>query len=108
MSVALTKDAASHVEHMLARRGRGIGLRVGTTKSGCSGYAYDIDYADEIDDSDFVYESHGVKVIVNEHSLEHLDGLVIDYVRQNVLNKGFEFSNPNVKEMCGCGESLSF
>lgn len=108
MSVSLTENAARHIENMLAQRGGGLGIRIGTAKSGCSGYAYDIDYADEVNDGDLVFESHGVKVIVNEQYLEHLDGLVIDYVRQNVLNKGFEFNNPNVKDMCGCGESLAF
>ena len=108
MSVTLTENAAKHVEKMLQQRGNGIGLRLSTRKSGCSGYAYEVDYADEVVEGDLVYDSHGVKVIVNEEHLAHLDGLEIDFVKQNVLNQGFEFNNPNVKDMCGCGESVTF
>jgi iron-sulfur cluster assembly protein len=108
MSVTLTEKAAQHVENMLQQRGSGIGLRLGTKKSGCSGYAYEVDYADDVEDGDLVFDSHGVKVIVHQDHLEHLDGLEIDYVKQNALNQGFEFNNPNVKDMCGCGESITF
>jgi len=108
MSVTLTENAARHVENMLEKRGSGIGLRIGTRKSGCSGYAYEVDYADEVVEGDHVYESHGVKVIINEEHLAFLDGLQVDFVKQNMLNEGFEFNNPNVKDMCGCGESVSF
>ena len=108
MSVTLTENAAQHVEKMLHQRGSGIGLRLSTRKSGCSGYAYEVDYADELDQGDHVYDSHGVKIIVNEKHLVYLDGLEIDFVKQNVLNQGFEFNNPNVKDMCGCGESVTF
>ena len=108
MSVTLTENAAKHVEKMLQQRGNGIGLRLSTRKSGCSGYAYEVDYADEVVEGDLVFDSHGVKVIVNEEHLAHLDGLEIDFVKQNVLNQGFEFNNPNVKDMCGCGESVTF
>ncbi len=108
MTVTLTENAAQHVESMLQKRGSGIGLRLSTRKSGCSGYAYEVDYADELGEGDHVYDSHGIKVIVNEKHLVHLDGLEIDFVKQNVLNQGFEFNNPNVKDMCGCGESVTF
>jgi iron-sulfur cluster assembly protein len=108
MSVTLTESAARHVKEMLAKRGSGIGLRISTRKSGCSGYAYQVDYVDEPAEGDHVYESQGVQVIINEQDLAHLDGLQIDYVKQNMLNEGLEFNNPNVKEMCGCGESVSF
>jgi iron-sulfur cluster assembly protein len=108
MSVTLTESAARHVNEMLAKRGSGIGLRISTRKSGCSGYAYQVDYVDEPAEGDLVCESQGVKVIINEQDLAHLDGLQIDYVKQNMLNEGLEFNNPNVKEMCGCGESVSF
>ncbi|MGD8514259.1 MAG: iron-sulfur cluster assembly accessory protein [Granulosicoccaceae bacterium] len=107
MSVALTDGAARHVEMMLEKRGHGVGLRLGTRKSGCTGFAYVVDYADLVDDSDVVFESHGVKVVVDKQSLPRLDGLEVDYVKQNVANQGFEFHNPNVKDMCGCGESFS-
>lgn len=107
MAIELTKAAASHVVNELNKRGRGEGLRVGTKKSGCTGFAYVVDYADQIGEADLVYQSHGVKVVVDEQSLANLDGMVIDFVRTNLLNQGFEFRNPNVKDMCGCGESFS-
>ncbi len=107
MAVTLTESAARHVAGMLEKRGRGVGLRVGTRKSGCTGYAYDVDYADDVDDGDQVFESHGVKVVVDGVSLARIDGMEIDYVRSSLLNQGFEFRNPNVKDTCGCGESFS-
>lgn len=107
MAIELTQTAAQRVQTMLAKRGSGVGLRVGTRKSGCTGFAYVVDYADTIEDDDTVFESHGVKVIVNQASLPQLDGMQLDYVKTNALNEGFEFKNPNVKDMCGCGESFS-
>lgn len=107
MTVRLTEAAANHVRSMLGKRGRGLGLRVATKKSGCSGFAYVVDYADLVDDDDQVFESHGVKVVVDEQSLRQIDGMEIDFVRENILNEGFEFRNPNVKDQCGCGESFS-
>ena len=108
MAVNLTENAATHIKTMLQKRADAIGLRVSTRKSGCTGYAYDIDYADSIDDDDHVFESNEVKVIVNDKHLNFLDGMTIDFVKQNMLNEGFEFINPNVKDECGCGESVSF
>ncbi|MGB5260058.1 MAG: iron-sulfur cluster assembly accessory protein [Gammaproteobacteria bacterium] len=107
MTVMLTEDAARHVESMLHKRGHGLGLRLGTKQSGCSGFSYVVDYADAADDDDVVFESHGVKVVVNRLSLPQLDGLEVDYLRTNALNQGFEFRNPNVRDACGCGESFS-
>jgi iron-sulfur cluster assembly protein len=107
MAVTLTQAAATHVAGMLSKRGSGIGLRVATRKSGCTGYAYDVDYADEIRDSDEVFESHGVKIVVDPDSLARINGMEIDFVRSSLLNQGFEFRNPNVKDTCGCGESFS-
>lgn len=107
MAVQLTPDAAQHVQAMLGRRGSGIGLRLGTKKSGCSGFAYVVEYADAVGEEDEVFESHGVKVVVDRRSLPNLDGMEVDYVRTNVINQGFEFNNPNVKDECGCGESFS-
>jgi iron-sulfur cluster assembly protein len=107
MAVELTTAAAQHVAREISKRGSGEGLRVGTKKSGCTGFAYVVDYADTIDEDDAVYESHGVRVVVNKDSLEQLDGMVIDFVKTNLLNEGFEFRNPNIKDMCGCGESFS-
>ena len=107
MAIELTEAAAAHVSRELARRGRGKGLRVSTKKSGCTGFAYVVDYADEIGAGDRTYDSHGVTVVVDEKSLPRLEGLVVDFVKTNLLNEGFEFRNPNIKEMCGCGESFS-
>lgn len=107
MSIQLTEAAAERVRTMLEKRGEGIGLRLGTRKSGCSGFAYVVDYADAVGDDDQVFESHGVKVVIDSKSMPMLDGMELDYVRQNALNEGFEFNNPNVKDSCGCGESFS-
>lgn len=108
MAVTLTENAIEHVKSMLHKRGGGIGLRVGTRKSGCTGYAYEVDYADEVSDGDHVFESGDIKVVVGDSDMAFLDGMTIDFVRQNMLNQGFEFINPNVKDECGCGESVSF
>lgn len=107
MAVQLTESAARHVAREIEKRGSGEGLRVATRKSGCSGFAYVVDYADEIGADDHVYESHGVKVVVDDRSLAQVDGMVIDFVRTNLLNQGFEFRNPNIKDTCGCGESFN-
>lgn len=107
MAIQLTENAAQHIQRMLDKRGHGVGLRLGTKKSGCSGFAYLVDYADEIGDDDVVFEGHGVKVVVDQASLPRLDGMELDYVKSNILNEGFEFRNPNVKDSCGCGESFS-
>lgn len=107
MPIQLTETAAQRVKTMLDKRGCGLGLRLGTRKSGCSGFAYVVDYADEIRADDAVFESHGIKVVVDASSLPALEGLEVDYVRNNALNEGFEFRNPNVKDTCGCGESFS-
>ena len=106
MAIALTQAAAEHVKATLVRRGKGEGLRIGVKKSGCSGYAYVLDYADEIKPEDLVYEQLGVKVIVEAGSLSYLDGTEVDYVREG-LNSFFKFHNPKVKDSCGCGESFS-
>jgi len=107
MAITLTTAAASHVQSMLQKRGKGVGLRLGTRASGCSGYAYVVDYADEIRDEDQVFDCHGVKVVVDKKSLAFLEGMELDYVTNNILHQGFEFHNPNVKDMCGCGESFN-
>jgi iron-sulfur cluster assembly protein len=108
MPVTLTENAAKHIHSMLEKRGHGFGLRLGTKTSGCSGFSYVVDYADDVnDDQDVVFDSHGIKVVVDKQSLNNLEGMTIDYVKNNILNEGFEFINPNVKDMCGCGESFS-
>lgn len=106
MAVTLTDSAANHVARMIQRRGHGLGLRIATKKSGCSGFAYVVDYADDLDEDDQVFESNGVKVVVDGESLSRLDGMEVDFVKSSLLNEGFEFRNPNVKNACGCGESF--
>jgi iron-sulfur cluster assembly protein len=106
MAVSLTQPAADRVKSYLDARGRGVGLRVGIKKTGCSGYAYVVNYADDVDDSDVVFEDHGVKVVVDRKSLELIDGTEVDFVKQG-LNEAFRFRNPNVTGECGCGESFS-
>jgi iron-sulfur cluster assembly protein len=103
--ITLTDKAAQHVSRYLTRRGKGVGLRVGVKTTGCSGLAYKLEYADEIAAEDQVFESKGVKVIVDPKSLPYIDGTELDYAREG-LNEGFRFNNPNVKDECGCGESF--
>ena len=107
MNITLTENAANHIASMLTKRGKGIGLRVGTRESGCSGYAYEVEYADDIGENDVVFESHNVKLVIDQESLKILDGMQLDYVKSGLLHEGFEFNNPNVKNMCGCGESFN-
>ncbi|HEY0722286.1 MAG TPA: iron-sulfur cluster assembly protein IscA [Gammaproteobacteria bacterium] len=106
MSITLTEIAAERVKGFLANRGKGAGLRLGVRTSGCSGMAYVIEFADKVEAEDNVFESHGVKVIVDPKSLAFLDGTEVDFAREG-LNEGFKFNNPNVKNSCGCGESFN-
>ncbi len=107
MSVTLTQAAADRVKMMVEKRGKGLGLRVSTKVSGCAGFSYVVDYADEILETDSVFESFDVKVVVPHDSLPHIDGMELDYVIGGLLNAGFEFNNPQVKDSCGCGTSFS-
>lgn len=106
MSVTLTEKAASRVQTFLAKRGEGAALRLGVRTSGCSGMAYKLEFADVVNPEDAQFESHGVKVVVDPKSLPYLDGTVLDFAKEG-LNEGFKFSNPNVKDECGCGESFN-
>lgn len=106
MAITLTESAANRVSTFLANRGKGIGLRLGIKTSGCSGLAYVLEFVDTLNPDDQVFESHGVKVIVDTKSLVYLDGTQLDFVKEG-LNEGFKFSNPNVKDECGCGESFN-
>ena len=106
MGITLTQSAASHVQAFLAKRGRGVGLRVGVRTSGCSGLAYKLEFADAVNPEDHEFESHGVKVLVDAKSLQFIDGTELDYTREG-LNEGFKFRNPRVKDQCGCGESFN-
>lgn len=106
MAVTLTEAAARHVRRSLESRGKGQGIRVGIKTTGCSGLAYVLEYVDELKNDDQVFESHGLKVIVDSNSLDFIDGTELDFVREGI-NEGFKFNNPNVRGECGCGESFS-
>ena len=104
--ITLTEKAAQHVQGYIAKRGKGVGLRVGVRTSGCSGLAYKLEFADAVQAEDHQFESYGVKVLVDPKSLQFIDGTELDYTREG-LNEGFKFRNPNVKDECGCGESFN-
>jgi iron-sulfur cluster assembly protein len=106
MAIQLTESAAKQIQAQLAKRGKGLGLRVGVKKVGCSGFAYTYDYADEVGAGDHLFESFGTKVVVDGKSLDFLSGSTLDYVKEG-LKQAFKFENPNVDAMCGCGESFS-
>ena len=106
MAVTLTDRAADHVQRYMQKRGKGVGLRLGVRTTGCSGLAYKIEFADEIQPEDMQFESNGVRVLIDPKSLAYLDGTELDFVREG-LNEGFKFNNPNEKDRCGCGESFN-
>ena len=105
MAITLTEAAARHVSRYLARRGQGLGVRLGVKTSGCSGLAYTLEYVDQAEAEDVVFENHGDKLLIDPKSLAYIDGTQLDFVREG-LNEGFRFSNPNERDRCGCGESF--
>jgi len=106
MAITLSESAANRVLTFMQNRGKGEGVRLGVKTSGCSGMAYVLEFVDEIEEDDVVFEDHGVKVIIDQKSLVYLDGTELDYGKEG-LNEGFIFNNPNVKNECGCGESFT-
>ncbi|KSC92179.1 iron-sulfur cluster assembly protein IscA [Pseudomonas aeruginosa] len=106
MAISMTEAAAKHVQRSLEGRGKGEGIRLGVRTTGCSGLAYVLEFVDELAAGDLVFESHGVKVIIDPKSLVYLDGTELDFTREG-LNEGFKFNNPNVRGECGCGESFN-
>lgn len=106
MSISVTERAAKQIQKQLEKRGSGMGLRLGVKPSGCSGYAYVLDYADEQAADEIVFDQHDVKVLVKQADLDKLVGIELDYAKEG-FNEAFKFNNPNVKGMCGCGESFS-
>nr|WP_086941250.1 iron-sulfur cluster assembly protein IscA [Thaumasiovibrio occultus] len=105
MGITITEAAAKRVATFLENRGKGLGLRLGVRTSGCSGMAYVLEFVDELQEGDEVFEMQGVKVIIDAKSLIYLDGTELDFAREG-LNEGFQFNNPNVSSECGCGESF--
>jgi len=106
MAISLTDAAATRVRSYLDKRSEGVGLRLGVQSTGCSGYSYLINYAEEIGAEDVVFEDKGIKVIVDPEALALIDGTEVDFVK-NGLNEAFSFRNPNIKGECGCGESFN-
>ena len=106
MPITLTDRAAEHVQRYIAKRGKGVGLRLGVRTTGCSGLAYKLEFADDLQEGDQEFVSNGVKVLIDPKSLAYLDGTELDFVRDG-LNEGFRFNNPNEKDKCGCGESFN-
>jgi iron-sulfur cluster assembly protein len=106
MAISLTESAAERVNKYLGARGDGVGLRLGITKTGCSGYSYVINYADEVGQNDVIFEDRGVKIVVDPDALQLIDGTEVDFVK-NGLNEAFSFKNPNIAGECGCGESFT-
>ncbi|SJL85159.1 iron-sulfur cluster assembly protein IscA [Vibrio palustris] len=106
MAITLSETAAHRIQTFLDNRGKGIGLRLGVKTTGCSGMAYVLEFVDELNEEDQVFDDNGVKVIIDPKSLVYLDGTELDYKKEG-LNEGFEFNNPNIKGECGCGESFT-
>ena len=106
MGITMTQPAADRVSAFLQQRGKGVGLRLGVKTNGCSGMSYVLEFVDDVEDTDEVFEDHGVKIIVDKKSLLYIDGTELDYGKEG-LNEGFKFNNPNVSGECGCGESFT-
>jgi len=106
VAINLTESAARQIQRSLAKRGKGVGLRLGVKQVGCSGLTYTFDYADEVGANDAMFEAHDAKVVVDKGILKYLDGSTLDYAREG-LKEAFKFDNPNAKNECGCGESFS-
>jgi iron-sulfur cluster assembly protein len=106
MAISMTEAAVRHVRRSIEGRGKGEGIRLGVRTTGCSGLAYVLEFVDEFSGDDQVFETDGVRVIVDPKSLVYLDGTELDFVREG-LNEGFKFNNPNVRGECGCGESFN-
>jgi len=106
MAISVTETAAKQIQNQLIKRGKGLGLRVGVKKVGCSGLAYTFDYADEMRPGDRVFEAHDAKLVVDADALSFLDGSRLDFVKEG-FKQVFKFDNPNVASTCGCGESFN-
>ena len=103
--ITITENAAKHINGYLTKRGKGLGVRLGVKTSGCSGMAYNLEFVDEVNEDDLIFEEHGARVYIDPKSLVYLDGTQVDYTKEG-LQEGFKFENPNVKDSCGCGESF--
>lgn len=106
MAVSMTESASERVKNFLANRGKGLGLRLGVKTTGCSGLAYVLEFVDELNEDDQVFDIDDVKIIIDGKSYVYLQGIELDFVKEG-LNEGFKFTNPNAKGECGCGESFN-
>ena len=106
MAITVTENAAKQIKNQLAKRGSGMALRIGVKPSGCSGYSYTYDFADEVRENDQLIEAHDAKVVLDNVSLQYIDGSNLDFVTEG-LKQVFKIDNPKVTSMCGCGESFS-
>jgi iron-sulfur cluster assembly protein len=106
VAITLTQNAAQQIQKSIAKRGKGVGLRLGVKKVGCSGLAYTFDYADAVGANDVSFESHDAKIVVDKDALQYIDGSTVDFAREG-LKESFKFENPNAKNQCGCGESFN-
>lgn len=104
--ITITDAAARHIATMLQKEHKD-GIRVGTKKSGCTGFSYVIDYAEEVKDTDIEFGTNGIRVIMDQSDVSRLQGMELDFQKTSLLNEGFVFNNPNVTNECGCGESFS-
>ena len=104
MAITLTDSAAERIKRFLSQQG-GVGMRIGVKKTGCSGFAYVVELTEEVSESDQTFEDQGVKMVIDSGALPYLDGMRIDFAHDG-LNEGFQYDNPNVKSLCGCGESF--
>ena len=106
MTITVTPAAAKQICAQIAKRGKGLGLRVGVKNVGCSGFAYTYEYADELRADDCLFEAHDAKLVVDPKSLAYIDGARFDFVTEG-LKQTFKFENPNIDSTCGCGESFN-
>lgn len=103
--ITVTDTASKRIQQTIQKRGKGLGIRVGVKTTGCSGLAYVLEYVDEPSEYDIKIDCNGCSLFVDPKSCAYIQGMTVDYVR-NGLNEGFEFSNPNERDRCGCGESF--
>ena len=103
--ITITENAAKHINSYLTKRGKGLGVRLGVKTSGCSGMAYNLEFVDEVNDDDLIFEEHGARVYIDPKSLVYLDGTQVDYTKEG-LQEGFKFEIRMSKTLDGCGESF--
>lgn len=103
--ITITETAANKVQQLLAKRGKGLGIRLGVKTTGCSGLAYVLEFVDHEQPGDISINCNSCNLYIDPKSSAYLQGMEVDYTREG-LNEGFKFNNPNEKDRCGCGESF--